>query len=123
MTGTTTSRGDIISLDSWATAQDPSQNRVLVDSRDIKIIQLLIATGSDIPMYEAEGEVTIHCLSGSVTLNTLGTPHELVADQLLYLAQDEGFTIRARSRASVIVTIVAPKQGENVVLIGRSEPK
>lgn len=116
-------RGDIISLHSCVTTLDTSQQFVLVDSGDVKIIQLFVATGSDIPLYEAEGEVIIHCLNGSVAVRTQGIPLELDIGQLLYLAQGEPFTIRARTRASVIVTIVAPKQGENIVLIGSSRPK
>lgn len=123
MTETVSKRGDIIDLHSFVTAPDTSQQFVLVDSGDVKIIQLHVAMGSEIPLHEAEGEVIIHCLNGSVAVQTMGTPHELEIGQLLYLAQGEPFTIRARTQASVIVTIAAPKQGENVTLIGDSRPR
>ena len=42
----------------------------------------------------------------------------LSTGQLLYLTPNEAFSIKAIERASVLVTIIAPKQGANVELIG-----
>lgn len=123
MTEPLSRRGEIIDLHPSETTLDTNQQFLLVDSGDVKIIQLLVATGTEIPLYEAEGEVILHCLIGSVIVQTMGTPHELEIDQLLYLAPGEPFTIRARTQASVIVTIASPKQGNSVVLIGGSKPR
>ena len=114
---------DVVDLRPSATTGDTNQLIVLVQSPAVEITQLLIPAGSNIPTYEAVGEIILHCLEGRISLEVLGQPHELRAGQLLYLAVNEPFSIRGLERASVLATIIAPKQGLNVVLIGRQKPK
>ena len=111
--------GDIVDLRSLTTIQDTHQLTVLVKTQDVEIIQLIIPRGSKIPTYEAEGEIILHCVEGRISLAVLGEPHELRAGQLLYLALNEPFSIEALEHASLLVTIIAPKQGQEVELIGR----
>ena len=105
-------------------AKPSAENRltVLVKTPDVEIIQLSIPAGSKIPTYEAEGEIILQCLEGRVALTVLGEFHELKAGQLLYLAQNEPFSMQGLERASVLTTIIARKQGPNVELIGKHIP-
>ena len=106
--------GDIVELRPSAANQETNELTILVKTQDVEIIQLCIPAGAKIPTYEAEGEIILHCVEGRVSLAVLGEPHELRAGQLLYLALNEPFSIEGLEQASVLATIIAPKQGPNV---------
>ena len=87
-----------------------------------RIIQFVIPAGREIPTHEAEGEIILHCLEGEINLDVGPVRHNLTAGQLVYLAINEAFTMRDVTNASLLATIIAPKQGENVELIGSQNP-
>ncbi len=115
--------GDIVELRPFEPSPKTNQQIVLVKSQDVEIIQLVLQAGSTIPTYEAEGEIILQCLAGRISLHLLGKPHALKAGQLLYLSHNEPFSIQGLEDASVLVTIIAPKQGPNVELIGGQRPR
>ena len=97
------------------------QQTLLVKTHNIKIVHFVIPVGQTIPTHEAQGEIILHCLQGRVSLAALGTNQELKAGQLSYFCVDEPVSIQAIEHASLIVTIIAAKEGENVELIGDKE--
>jgi quercetin dioxygenase-like cupin family protein len=113
-----TSHGDIVDLCPITSANDVNQAVVLVRTDDVTIVQLLIPAGSNIPIYEASGEIILHCVQGRVSVDALGEPHELRAGQLLHLAINEPFSIHCAEAASLLATVIAPKQGSSLELIG-----
>jgi quercetin dioxygenase-like cupin family protein len=115
--------GDIVDLHPSTMSLDTQQITVLAKTQDVEIIQLLIPKGSSIPTYQAEGEIILHCVEGRVSLAVLDELHELRAGQLLYLALNEPFSIKGLEHASVLATIIAPKKGPNVELIGGQKPR
>ena len=94
---------------------------LLVKTLNVKIVHLVIPTGQTIPTHEAQGEVIFHCLEGRVSLTALGTSQELKAGQLSYFCINEPLSIRGIEQASLIMTIVTAKTGENVELIGSGD--
>ncbi|OHB76785.1 MAG: hypothetical protein A2W31_12615 [Planctomycetes bacterium RBG_16_64_10] len=93
-------------------------NTLLVKTINVEIIQLVIPAGDLIPTHEAHGEIIFHCLEGQVLLSARGKTHELNAGQLFYFCTNEPFSIRGIAPASLLVTIITPKQGQSVELIG-----
>jgi hypothetical protein len=53
-----------------------------------------------------------------VAVNAIGECRELKAGQLLYLVMNEPFSIQGVQHASVLVTIIRPKEGVHVELVG-----
>ena len=92
---------------------------LLVKTVNVEIIHAVIAAGKTIPTHEAQGEIVLHCLEGRVSLSALEKTHELKAGQLFYFCINEPFSIQAIERASVLLTIITPKLGESVELIGK----
>ena len=110
--------GEVIDLDQCETRTGTNQKTVLIQSHLVQMIRLLVPAGSTIPTHEAAGQVILHCLEGQVSIVAQGVSRHMSAGQLLYLAPNEAFLIRATEHASVLATIIAPKQGANVDLIG-----
>jgi quercetin dioxygenase-like cupin family protein len=110
--------GEVIDLNRCTTTPDANQISVLVQSQNVKIVRLSVSAGSTIPTYEAAGEIILHCLEGRISVIARGEFQELSGGQLLYLALNEAFSIQAVEHAVVLATVIAPKQGANVRLIG-----
>ena len=91
---------------------------LLVKTDNVEITHVVIGAGETIPTYEAQGEIVLHCLEGRVSLAALGGTHELKADQLFYFCINEPFSIQGIEQASLLVTIITPKLGQSVELIG-----
>jgi len=94
------------------------QKTLLVKTVNVEIIHVVIPGGETIPTHEAQGEIVLHCLEGRVSLVAFGKTHELEAGQLFYFCINEPFSIHGIEQASLLVTIIAPKLGQSVELIG-----
>ena len=99
---------------------ETSRKFVLAKTYDMEIIQFVVPAQQGIPIYQAQGEVILHCLEGRVSVAALGEEHDMQSGQLLYLSKNEPFSIRGIEDASLLATIVGAKQGGNVEVIGGS---
>ena len=110
--------GEIVDLRLLGVACDTHHSTLLVKTVDVKIFQQVIPAGGKVPIHEAQGEMIVHCMEGRASLTALGEVHNLKTGQLLYLHINEPFSLHGIEHASLLVTIVAAKQGSNVQLIG-----
>lgn len=113
--------GNIVELRPLRTPMAAERLTTLLKTPQVEILQLLIPRGSSIPAHEAVGEIVFHCLEGRVAIKALDNGHELSAGQLFYLGEAAPFSIQGIEDASLLLTIIAPKQGANVELIGEHE--
>ena len=95
-----------------------TQKTLLVKTVNVEIIHVVIPAGETIPTHEAQGEIILHCLEGRVSVAALGKTHELKAGQLFYFCTNEPFSTQGIEQASLLVTIITPKLGQSVELIG-----
>lgn len=98
------------------------RNSLLVKTADVEIVHLVIPAGETIPTHEAQGEIVLHCLEGRALVSALGEAIHLDAGQLFYFAVNEPFSIEGIDEASLLATIIVPKQGPAVELIGDRAP-
>lgn len=80
----------------------------LVQTDAFRVIQLRMPAGSELPTYEADGEIILHCLEGHVSVRAAEQEHTLEAHQLLFLATNAPFSISAVEHSSILATIVSP---------------
>ncbi len=97
---------------------ETSQKRLLVETRDVQVVQFIIPAGEGIPTYEAQGELVLHCLQGQVSISALGMTRSLKSGQLIYLSTNEPFSVRGLENASLLATIIKTKQGGSIDVIG-----
>lgn len=107
-----------IFIEPLTTTGEQSRKITLVQTPQVKVIQLIVPAGRDVPTHQAQGELLVHCLEGRVSLFALGKTYDLTSGQLLHLSIDEPFSIRGIDNASVLLTLVAAKTGGSVELIG-----
>jgi quercetin dioxygenase-like cupin family protein len=100
------------------TNSEASQKIALAKTNDMEIIQFIVPAQQDIPTYEVQGEVILHCLEGRVSVAALGEDHDLKSGQLLYLSKNKPFSVLGIEDALLLATIVTAKRGSNVEVIG-----
>jgi quercetin dioxygenase-like cupin family protein len=110
--------GETVDVRGLGTGLGTRANTLLIKTVNVEIIHVVIPAGETIPTHEAQGEIIFHCLEGRVSLSALGKTHELRAGRLFYFCINEPFSIHGIERASLLVTIIAPKLGQSVELIG-----
>jgi quercetin dioxygenase-like cupin family protein len=110
--------GETVDVRRLGAGMGTTQKTLLVKTVNVEIIHVVIPAGETIPTHEAQGEIILHCLEGRVSLAALGKTHELQAGQLFYFCIDEPFSIQGVEQTSLLVTIIAPKHGQTVELIG-----
>lgn len=110
--------GETVDVRGLGAGLGTTQKALLVKTVNSEIIHVVIPAGETIPTHEARGEIILHCLEGRVSLSALGKTHELTAGQLFYSCINEPFSIHGIEQASLLVTIITPKLGQSVELIG-----
>ena len=94
------------------------QLETVVKTSQMEVMHLRIRAGSQMPLHEAEGDVVLQCLEGSIRVEFLDESHLITPRRLLYLQKGIPFSLSGIEDTSALVIINAPKQGENVELIG-----
>lgn len=77
----------------------------LFKSRDLEVIRLVLPAGKSLPLHKVPGDITIHCLEGSLDLALAGTTVRLEAGELMFLAGETMHGVRALADATALVTI------------------
>lgn len=111
--------GEPVDVRQLETASETRKQTILFKTANVETIHVVIAAGQTIPTHEAQGEIILHCLEGRVSLFALERTRELKAGQLTYLGINEPFSIQGMEQTSLLVTIIAPKLGQSVELIGQ----
>jgi quercetin dioxygenase-like cupin family protein len=100
--------GDLIDVRPLGRALTGAKTVTLIKSDALEVIRLIIAANKDIAPHKTKGEVTIHCLEGSVGILVNGVTQVLEPGQLVYLSGGELHAVRAITDASLLVTILLP---------------
>ena len=102
---------DVISVRPLGTALRGAVSTSLLKSDRIQLLHLVLPEHHDLPEHHVDDECTIHCLEGEVeVVMQLGT-RRLQAGNLVVLPAGERHSVRARSDAAVLVTLLL-RQGD-----------
>lgn len=102
--------GEIVDVRPLEAALASTQTKTLVRAEQVEIIRLIVQAGKEIPEHKAKGEVIVQCLEGRVAFTAYGATQTLEAGQLLYLPTGESHAVKGIENASLLVTVLLPKQ-------------
>ena len=102
--------GEIVDVRPLGSALASAQTKTLVRAEQVEVIHLVVQAGKEIPEHKAKGEVIMHCLEGRVTFTASGKAQTLEAGRLLYLPTGEPHSVKGIENASLLVTVLLPKQ-------------
>ena len=103
--------GDVIDVRPLADKLPSSRTTTLIKTAHLEVIRMVLPAGKTLPEHRAHGEIIVHCLEGDITFTTMGTPKNLRAGDMLYLAAREPHALEAVQDSSFLLTIVA-RSGE-----------
>ena len=86
-----------------------TRTSALFKTEQLEVMRLVLLAGKSLPPHKVPGEITIHCLEGSMEVTIEGTSRTLRANQLMYLAGGAMHSVAALEDASALVTIVLRK--------------
>jgi quercetin dioxygenase-like cupin family protein len=81
----------------------------LFKSKDLEVMRLVLLAGKSLPPHRVPGEITVHCIEGSIDVTVDGQSHVLHAGQLLYLAGGVMHGVTALRDSSALVTVALRK--------------
>lgn len=82
-----------------------AKTSALFKSEDLEILRLVLLAGRSFPQHKVPGEVTIHCLEGSLDIQLEARSVRLEAGTLLFLTRHTVHAVHAVTDASALVTI------------------
>jgi quercetin dioxygenase-like cupin family protein len=77
----------------------------LFKSADLEVMRLVLLAGKSLPPHSVAGEITVHCIEGSIEVTAENQSHVLHAGQLLYLARGVTHGVTALQDSSALVTV------------------
>ena len=77
----------------------------LFKSHDLEVVRLVLLAGKALPPHRVPGEITIHCIEGSLDIELDDATVRLEAGELLFLAGNATHGVKAVTDASALVTI------------------
>lgn len=83
----------------------------LLKTEQIQLLHLVLPAHHDQPTHQVKGECTLHCLEGEVEVVTPGDTLRLRQGCLVVLPAQQPHSLRARTRAAVLVTLLMQGRG------------
>jgi quercetin dioxygenase-like cupin family protein len=102
--------GEVVDVRPLGSALASAQTKTVVRAEQVEVIRLVVPAGKEIPEHQAKGDVVVHCLEGRVAFSAYGTAQTLEAGHLLYLPAGEPHSVKGIENASLLVTVLLPKQ-------------
>jgi quercetin dioxygenase-like cupin family protein len=101
--------GEVIDVRPFGPALPGARTAALVKSESLEILRLVIPRGKEMPTHSTRGEITVQCLEGRVSFTAGDVTSELESGQMLYLKAEQPHSVRGIDDASLLVTIVLPR--------------
>ena len=102
--------GDIVDVRPLGPALASAQTQTLFRAANVEVIRLVVPSGKHIAEHRAKGELVVQCLEGRVAFTALGQTQTLEAGNLLYLPAGEPHSLEGVEDASLLLTVLLPRQ-------------
>jgi quercetin dioxygenase-like cupin family protein len=102
--------GEVLDIRPLGSALASSQTATLLRAEQVEVRRLVVPAGKEIGEHKAKGEIVVYCLEGQVAYTAFGKTHNLDAGKLLYLPTGEPHSVKGIEDASLLLTILLPKQ-------------
>jgi len=99
------SPGQVLDVHPLGSRVSTERTSALFKSLDLEVMRLVLRAGNSLPPHKVPGEITIHCLEGSLDIELENSTVRLEAGELLFLAGNATHGVEAATDASALVTI------------------
>lgn len=98
--------GDIVDVRPLGDKLVDQISETLIRADHIQAFRLVLPKGKILHEHKAAGAITIQCLEGVVHMEAHGRQFELLAGELIYLADAQPHAVKALENASLLITII-----------------
>src|SRR5437588_10099623 len=102
--------GEVVDVRPLGSALASAQTKTLVRDEQVEVIRLVVTADKEIEEHKAKGEIVVQCLEGRAAFTAFGKTQNLEAGKLLYLPTGEPHSVKGIENASLLVTVLLPKQ-------------
>lgn len=97
---------EIVDLQTWAEDIHAERTKAILKTKEMELARLVIPAGKEFREHKVSGPITVHCIKGNVEFSAMGTSQELTSGQLLYLESGQPHSLKARTDAIILLTII-----------------
>jgi quercetin dioxygenase-like cupin family protein len=83
----------------------------LIKTGQLELMRIVLAAGHSLPPHRVAGEITVHCIEGSVWLRAEAGEHLLAAGDIVLLPGGDRHALDAIEDSSLLVTILLAQSG------------
>jgi len=92
-----------------ANGQGDRQTVALFKTNELEVMRLVLPKGKSMPAHKVAGDITVHCLEGSIAFTSDGSNRTLAAGELLYLSGGVPHSLTGIEDACALMHIVLRK--------------
>lgn len=81
-------------------------SRVVINNEALRVVVFAMDTGQELTEHASPRAVTVHVLDGEMRFSVGGTPHDLTAGDVVYLAPEERHALVAQSPCRFCLVMV-----------------
>jgi len=97
--------GEVINLLPLGPELAETASIALFKTAQLEAMRLVLTSGKEIPEHCVAGDFTLHCLEGRVELRVGQRTEVLQPGQMLFVAAEVPYSIRALDNASLLMTL------------------
>lgn len=100
------SSGDVIDVTPLGERLPAAMSTAIVRTAHIELIRSVLHRGRSVPEHKVDGELTIQCIEGQLTVHAQGRAIALGPGELLFLAGGVPHSVEASEDSSALLTLV-----------------
>lgn len=97
--------GELIDIRPLGSMLAESTSSALFRTAQLEAMRLVLPTGKEIPEHTVNGDFTLQCLEGAVELRAHGRTQALRAGEMIFIAANVPYAMRATADASLLMTL------------------
>lgn len=98
--------GELIDIRPLGEKLSSSPSVALARTTELEVMRLVLPIGRELPKHQVPGEIMLQCLEGAVELLAHERIQPLHAGEMVYLAGNVPYALRAIANSSVLMTVL-----------------
>ncbi|QXL85677.1 cupin domain-containing protein [Comamonas sp. NLF-1-9] len=96
---------EVVSLQPLGARIADTRTHAIIKAEQLEVVRVVLPAGSELPLHETPGEITLYCIEGEVQFTVAGQPRPLRAGDWIHLQPRAPHALRATRDASLLLTI------------------
>lgn len=102
--------GEVIDVRPLGDKLAQSASIALVKTATLEVMRLVLPANKSLPEHHVSGEITMLCIEGTVELQAHDKMQVLQAHQMVYLAGNVPYALRALENSSILMTVLRKQE-------------